>query len=303
MNYYKRHIGDYMKDAAHLTLLEHGVYSRLLDVYYTREGGIPDASAERLVSARLPDEIAAVRQILQEFFVLVHPETQSVSECNRTVKKSEPIWVQKRCEAEIEAAREKAVVNRENGQKGGRPPKNRGKLPETGENAQPNRHPRNNPEKTQTVFKLNPAESQTEPKPLSTTPLANSTSSLRSDGAEAPALRRSPNARDELNAMAIPIIRGLLGVPERNAYGFLGRMLKVARDDCNHVASVLSEAADFRPAQAESWIMAACNKTRGAAKANRGTDSVAAILGIKTTPDAPPFTVFDAEPDSWRTSH
>ena len=41
MNFYKRHIGDYIKKAGHLTLLEHGIYARLMDVYYTREAGIP----------------------------------------------------------------------------------------------------------------------------------------------------------------------------------------------------------------------------------------------------------------------
>ena len=34
MNYHKRHIGDYLKDTAHLSLLEH-VYARLLDVRTT----------------------------------------------------------------------------------------------------------------------------------------------------------------------------------------------------------------------------------------------------------------------------
>jgi uncharacterized protein YdaU (DUF1376 family) len=32
VNYYERHIGDYLKDTAHLSLLEHGIYTRLLDV-------------------------------------------------------------------------------------------------------------------------------------------------------------------------------------------------------------------------------------------------------------------------------
>ena len=52
MNYYKRHIGDYMKDASHLSLLEHGVYMRLIDVYYTRESSIPEDQAARLIGAR-----------------------------------------------------------------------------------------------------------------------------------------------------------------------------------------------------------------------------------------------------------
>ena len=52
INYYKRHIGDYMKDASHLSLLEHGVYMRLLDVYYTRESAVPVDHAARLFGAR-----------------------------------------------------------------------------------------------------------------------------------------------------------------------------------------------------------------------------------------------------------
>ncbi len=104
MNFYKRHIGDYIKDAAHLTLLEHGVYTRLMDVYYTREAPIPEGQAARLIGARSKDEIQAVQNILQEFFTLVDGH-----------------WVQARCEREIEDARHQAEKNRTNGKKGGRP--------------------------------------------------------------------------------------------------------------------------------------------------------------------------------------
>ncbi len=70
MNYYERHIGDYLKDTSHLSLLEHGVYTRLLDVYYTREGGIPEADAARLIGARSKEERAALSSVLAEFFEL-----------------------------------------------------------------------------------------------------------------------------------------------------------------------------------------------------------------------------------------
>lgn len=86
MNYYERHIGDYLKDTSHLSLLEHGIYGRLLDVYYTREGAIPDAQAARLIGARSKDERAALTAVLSEFFVL-----------------SDGHWHQGRCDAEIEA--------------------------------------------------------------------------------------------------------------------------------------------------------------------------------------------------------
>ncbi|WP_148716469.1 YdaU family protein [Chitinolyticbacter meiyuanensis] len=89
MNFYKRHIGDYMKDAGHLSLLEHGVYVRLMDVYYTRESGIPEAQSARLVGARTEEERAALQNVLDEFFVL--------EDC---------VWHQRRCDAEIQAAQE-----------------------------------------------------------------------------------------------------------------------------------------------------------------------------------------------------
>jgi uncharacterized protein YdaU (DUF1376 family) len=104
VNFYKRHIGDYLKDTAHLSLLEHGVYTRLLDVYYTRESGIPDAQAARLISARTKEECAALKLVLEEFFDLV-----------------DETWIQHRCEREIDDASAQAKANRENGKKGGRP--------------------------------------------------------------------------------------------------------------------------------------------------------------------------------------
>ncbi len=84
MNYYERHIGDYLKDTAHLSLLEHGVYGRLLDVYYTREGGIPIAQAERLVGVRSKDERAALATVLDEFFV-VDGDALRHARCDREI--------------------------------------------------------------------------------------------------------------------------------------------------------------------------------------------------------------------------
>ncbi|KQQ94979.1 YdaU family protein [Massilia sp. Leaf139] len=104
MNFYKRHIGDYIKKAGHLTLLEHGIYARLMDVYYTREAGIPADKAARLIGARSKDEQQALANVLDEFFTLV-----------------DGLWTQNRCEEEIEAANAQADANRTNGKKGGRP--------------------------------------------------------------------------------------------------------------------------------------------------------------------------------------
>lgn len=106
MNFYKRHIGDYIKKAGHLTLLEHGIYARLMDVYYTREAGIPEDKAARLIGARTKEEVQALSNVLEEFFTLV-----------------DGTWTQGRCEEEISIASAKADKNRENGAKGGRPRK------------------------------------------------------------------------------------------------------------------------------------------------------------------------------------
>lgn len=85
MNYYEKHLGDYLKNAAHLTLLEHGVYSRLMDVYYVHEAPIPAAKAARLIAARSKDELAALDAVLQEFFEL----------------REDGCWYQSRCDEDI----------------------------------------------------------------------------------------------------------------------------------------------------------------------------------------------------------
>ena len=91
MNYYNRHIGDYLKDTSHLTLLEHGVYARLLDVYYVRESALPEDQVARLIGARSTLEMEALSSVLTEFFELVSGS-----------------WMQRRCEKEIEAFGDKS---------------------------------------------------------------------------------------------------------------------------------------------------------------------------------------------------
>jgi uncharacterized protein YdaU (DUF1376 family) len=77
-----------------------------MDVYYTREAGIPEGKAARLIGARSKDELQALSNVLDEFFTLV-----------------DGTWTQGRCEEEIGNASAKADKNRENGAKGGRPRK------------------------------------------------------------------------------------------------------------------------------------------------------------------------------------
>lgn len=72
MNYFEYHIGDYESATAHLSVLEDGVYSRLLRVYYRTEQPIPADLKQtcRLVRAVSKIERDTVQAILGEFFEL-----------------------------------------------------------------------------------------------------------------------------------------------------------------------------------------------------------------------------------------
>lgn len=72
MNYYKRHLGDYAKDAGHLTMLEHGAYTLLLDRYYTTDSPIPKSEIYRIARARSKEERAATDAVVSEFFTEVN---------------------------------------------------------------------------------------------------------------------------------------------------------------------------------------------------------------------------------------
>lgn len=77
MHYYQRHLGDYSTATPHLSLLEHGAYTKLLDYYYTTESPIPDALCERIAGASSVPERKAVRYVLAQFFTLDGSEWRS----------------------------------------------------------------------------------------------------------------------------------------------------------------------------------------------------------------------------------
>lgn len=102
MNYYEHHIGDYIKDTAHLTMLEDAAYRRLIDAYYTRETPLPAdrKSCHKLARALSREERAAVDYVLDEFFRL-----------------DEDGWHQSRCDQELAryiAKKPEAEAKREN---------------------------------------------------------------------------------------------------------------------------------------------------------------------------------------------
>jgi len=104
VNYYERHIGDYARDTAHLSMLEHGAYNILLDRFYATEQGIPKDQVHRIARARSREEKSAVDSVLSEFFFL-----------------DGDVYVQKRAQGEIAKAQARINAARANGRAGGRP--------------------------------------------------------------------------------------------------------------------------------------------------------------------------------------
>ena len=98
MHYYQFNIGDYRKDTAHLSLLEHGVYRQLLDQYYLTEQPInaDDAKVMRSLCVRSADEVQALANILSDFFV-----------------KTEFGYIHKRCDISIADFHSKSTSSRD----------------------------------------------------------------------------------------------------------------------------------------------------------------------------------------------
>lgn len=70
MHYYQRHLGDYAKDTKHLTMLEHGAYTLLLDWSYGSEEPLPEdiRKVYRIAGAANAAERRAVDAVVKEFF-------------------------------------------------------------------------------------------------------------------------------------------------------------------------------------------------------------------------------------------
>ena len=107
MNFYKHHIGDYDSATAHLLWGEDMAYTRMLRLYYRREGPLPADFKQlcRLIRAGKKEE-RFVQVVLDEFFTL-----------------KDDGWHNPRADEEILIAQDRAEKSREVGKKGGRPRK------------------------------------------------------------------------------------------------------------------------------------------------------------------------------------
>jgi len=102
VNHYRHHIGDYRKDTAHLSLLEHGIYRQALDLYYLEEQPLPADLGRlmRLLCVRNADEERSLCAVLADFF-----------------QKTEEGYVHIRCERELEEIYAKSDKARESAMK------------------------------------------------------------------------------------------------------------------------------------------------------------------------------------------
>lgn len=96
MNYYRRYLGDYMSKTMHLSIMEHGVYTLLLDACYATEKPLPTDydSLYRVCRAMTKIEKDAVRRVVDAFFPiqsdgLRHNERadQEIATAQQTIEK------------------------------------------------------------------------------------------------------------------------------------------------------------------------------------------------------------------------
>jgi uncharacterized protein YdaU (DUF1376 family) len=70
--WYSRYTRDYQSKTPHLSMIEHGAYTLLLDHYYTTSQPLPASASvlHRVCRAFAHEEQAAVQSVLQQFFTL-----------------------------------------------------------------------------------------------------------------------------------------------------------------------------------------------------------------------------------------
>lgn len=146
LNYYNHHIGDYAKDTAHLSMVEHGAYRMLLDICYATERPLPaePRAVYRLVRAVTKIERQAVDAVLTDYF-----------------EKKNDGWHQKRCDEEIAYATEKSQKARDSADKRWHGKSNTNAYAKAGKNAMPTQCDGNTPSTSSTPIASTPRTNKT----------------------------------------------------------------------------------------------------------------------------------------------
>lgn len=161
MNFYQFHIGDYMKNTAHLSNEEDLAYRRLLDIYYDDEGPIPDDI--KRIARRIRCNAEAVASVLDEFFELCEDGWRS-KRCDDELAKYQAMKDGGRRGAQRRWDKEGNTLPKPSASGGG----NRGAIggaspPQTPPNANHNQEPvTNNQEPVNTSYSTESAHARTE---------------------------------------------------------------------------------------------------------------------------------------------
>lgn len=223
MNYYEHHLGDYLRDTAHLSMLEDGAYRRMLDVYYVKEQPLPAEPRDvyRLVRATAKPERDAVLVVLREFFTQT-PEG----------------WRHKRCDSEIGRYKDKQAKAKRSADARWNPTR---QASEGNANASSTAHAIG----MRTHSEGNALQS---PVPSNQTPISV---------AEATGSAAVPNTKDELWAAGKSLL-SQAGMPEKQCGSFIGKLAKDFGNDA--VLAAVRAAVVERPADPASWLRAACSR-------------------------------------------
>lgn len=233
MNYYEHHLGDYMRDTAHLSILEDGVYRRLLDAYYIKEAPIPTDAREacRLVRAQSKQERDAVQIVLREFF-----------------DEAADGWHHKRCDREIARFRDKQAKAKSSAD--ARWSAHRSQS-EGNANASPNA--------MRTHSEGNALQS-----PDTSNQIPNTS---RRDGK--PSASPADKAKAELWKAAVSLLSAQ-GMAEPQARSLFGKLSKDYPDG-DIVLSAVQAAVSEQPADARAYLKATCQRLAGERKRDGAT--------------------------------
>lgn len=110
MNYYPFYPGDYARDTAHLSLIEHGALRVLLDTYYSTMAPLPrdPAMLYRITRATTDAERAAVDAVVAQFFYADAPANADASAVRLHNRKADEVLAKSR--AKIEKASKAAKI-------------------------------------------------------------------------------------------------------------------------------------------------------------------------------------------------
>ena len=178
MHYYDFHIADYRKDAQHLSPIEHYIYRSLIDWYFLDESPITQNNPtviRRLSLGSTPDAEALINGVFADFFEL-----------------KDGFWHHRRIDSMLADYHARADVNRQNGKKGGRPPKKEAETPQI------------KPKETQSVNFANPTESESNPNQQPSTKNQQPTNRNEVNTRESTAIADAPTMKPKASPVVKP---------------------------------------------------------------------------------------------------